>query len=38
MSSIWVVMGRQNKSPPCGHWRQRRGPDVEMERSDWWRG
>jgi len=34
-SSICAAMGRQNKPPPCGHWRQRRGPDMEMERSDW---
>jgi len=38
VSSIWAAMARQNKPPPCGHWRQRRGLDVGVERSDWWRG
>jgi len=37
-SSIWAAMERQNKPPPRGHWRQGRGLDGEMERSDWWRG
>ncbi|KMQ85485.1 hypothetical protein RF55_15940 [Lasius niger] len=25
ISSIWATMGRQNKPPPLGHWRKRRG-------------
>jgi len=38
VSSIWAAMERQNKPPPRGHWRQGRGLDGEIERSDWWRG
>jgi len=37
-SSIWAAMRHQNKPPPRGYWRQKRGLDVEMVRSDWWRG
>jgi len=37
-SSRWVAMEHQNKLPPRGHWHWRRGLDVGMTCSDWWRG
>jgi len=38
VSSTWAAMRHENKLSPYDHWRQRRGLDVDIARSDWWKG